>query len=185
MPLETLVVPKLRPVTLDGAVVHVDASPWGCGAVRFDSKLPVEIMIVTWDASTAAYLGEEIGKPDGQTTWELLALLLCLVAWAAEHRAAGLALLGDNVAALSAALNLKGRKGLTKINREISWRKCHGSWRYAAGHLPSEQNVWADALSRTMAPEGSDHKQIPEALLQTPRREPPVLDDLWSFRDAK
>jgi len=182
MPLETRVVPELRPITLDGPVVHVDASPWGGGAVRFHQQTPVEILIVTWDASTARYLQEEIGKPDGQSTWELLAIFVVLVTWASEFSASGLAVLGDNLASLSGALNHKGRKGLAKINKEIAWRKCHHKWRYAAGHLPTERNELADALSRTMAPTGADRKELPACLSTTPRREPPELDSLWTFR---
>ena len=69
------------------------------------------------------------------------------------------------------ALNLRGRASLSKITRELTWRQVRQAWLYDVGHLPSEANVVADALSRLRAPPGCDRKAFPEALRGARRRE--------------
>ena len=89
-------------------------------------------------------------------------------------------LLGDNLGALEAALNLRGRGALSKIAREISWRRARDGWRFAAGHLPSERNLVADALSRLTAP-AAEAKRLPEAVKGARRRVLPEIASLWTI----
>ena len=158
--------------------IEVDASPWGGGAVLRRSGLPVEFWAVTWTVADAQALQTQLGQASGQTSWELLAILVALCVWGRQHRVQGIAILGDNVASLEAALHLKGKNALSRISREIAWRRCREGWRYVVGHLPSERNVVADALSRLAAPREAA-KQIPPELGQAKRAHPPKISDLW------
>jgi len=107
-------------------------------------------------------------------------LYLALRTWAARFSELGLAVLGDSTSALSNALTFKGRAGMGRISREISWRKVRGGWRFAVGHLPCEANLLADALSRTAAPEGSEKKRFPTELSDATRRDAPKQDEWWA-----
>ena len=99
--------------------------------------------------------------------------------WGADFSSNGLRLLGDNLAALNGALSLRGRGGLSQITKEMSWRKVRFQRRFAAGHLPSEHNHLADALSRLHAPEGSERKSFPSELRHASVREAPALDEFF------
>ena len=79
-----------------------------------------------------------------------------------------------------AALHLKGRNALSKISRELAWRRARDGWRYVVGHLPSERNVLADALSRLAAP-GHSAKALPSELGGATRLDPPEIASLWTI----
>ena len=88
-----------------------------------------------------------------------------------------LSILGDNTGSLNNALALKGKGNLLAVARELSWRQARRRWRFQVGHLPSELNVTADALSRT-----TDPKLVAwpaRALASAVQRTPPRLCDLW------
>jgi len=179
LPLECVV--RRTPVPIDPSIASVqcDASPWGCGAILFLQDQPSEYLMFSWTPSLASFLGTEVGSPDGQTTWEYLVVFLSLLCWGTRCREEGLAVMGDNMAALSGAISLKGRGQLTKITREISWRKCRYGWRYCTGHLPAELNTMADALSRVTAPQGADQKSFPHELEGKPRCPVPDVSTWW------
>ena len=139
-----------------------------------------EYWALEWSGVDAAELQAEIGSPAAQTTWEFLALFVTLVLWGRTFRGPGLVLLGDNLGPLEAALNLRGRGALSKIAREIAWRRARDGWRYAAGHLPSERNVVADALSRLAAP-AAEAKQLPSEVAGALQRIPPDVGSLWTL----
>jgi len=119
-----------------------------------------------------------VGDPSGQTSWEYLVLYASLVLWASQHLE-GLRILGDNLASLGGIINLRGKSVLNVITKEIAWRKVRCSWRYSAGHLPSEMNSVADALSRLAAPPGAESCTFPECLRGAREIEPPDFDSLW------
>ena len=89
----------------------------------------------------------------------------------------GVALLGDNLSALNGALSLKGTR-LSRITRELAWRKVRRGWRYACGHLLAERNELADAFSRLSAPAGNA-KLFPAGLADTVMRRFPDPESLW------
>jgi len=180
LPLEQVVVEHRPDIDLEGPALHIDASPWGGGLVLHVGGKPVEYAEVRWRRRDAKKLKTSIGSPDGQTTWEYVVVLLGLLIWGSEHRETGLALLGDNLAALGGALSMKGRGSLSTVTRELAWRRVRFAWRYAAGHLPSEHNVLADALSRLHCPAGSERKEFPPQLLSLKRRAAPELREIWS-----
>jgi len=148
--------------------------------VLLSAGSPREYAEVKWLPCDAKKLGTKIGAPDGQTSWEYAVILLALVLWGFEHRSTGLAILGDNLAALNGALHLRGKGKLALITKEISWRKVRLAWKFSAGHLPSEHNALADSLSRLHAPIGADRKHFPEQLVSVRRRDPPKLSEIWS-----
>ena len=125
-----------------------------------------------------AALDVEIGKPDGQTTFEYAALFLVLMTYGEHHRGTGIVILGDNVASLDLALTLKGQKTLGKISREISWRRVRLGWRYLCGHLPSEQNGTADKLSRLHVDKAI--REFPAELAHASCLQPPCLAACWT-----
>ena len=154
MLLERVVAPHGAPlVPLEEASMEFDASPWGGGGIlRLDGK-PAEYFFIHWSAYTAAHLGVVPGSSDWQSFWELLALLVCLILWGPRFAGRSVAVLGDNTAALTDALNLKGHGSMISLAKEISWRQARGDWRFRVGHLPAEHNLLADALSRLVAPD--------------------------------
>ena len=179
LPLEQVIRTNLTPLDPNTARIHFDASPWGGGAVLFRQGQPSEFMMTTWSRSTAATLGEVVGQPGGQTTWEYLTLYLSLLLWGSTFSATGLVIFGDNTGALSNAVSLKGKGSLARISREIAWRKVRYAWRFGVSHLPSEANTLADALSRVAAPAGSEKKQFPPELADVTRRGAPDPDSWW------
>ena len=181
LPLEQLISENLAEISLSTAArIEVDASPWGGGAVLILKGRISEWWALAWTAADAKHLKTEIGNPAGQTSWELLAVFLCLVLWGAAHRGPGIALLGDNLSSLEAALHLKGRGPLAQIARELSWRRAREGWRYAVGHLPTERNTLADALSRLAAP-GKEAMKVPTELRHATRRAAPISQNLWTL----
>ena len=139
-----------------------------------------EYWCIAWTAADAERLKAEIGAPSGQTTWELLAVFICLTLWGAEHRGLGVAILGDNLSSLEAALHLSGRGALSQIAREMAWRRAREGWRYVVGHLPTERNALADALSRLDAPTG-ERRQVPSELRRATQRAAPEPHELWTL----
>ena len=158
----------------------MDASPWGGGGALYVNDLPVEYWTTAWSADLAAELQVEIGQPSGQTTWEMMAIFYCLLLWGRSHRGHGLVLLGDNLAALESALNLRGKGALAKIGREVAWRRARDGWRYVAVHLPTKRNRVADALSRLAAP-GREKKEWPTELAYANQRALPEHASLWTL----
>ena len=110
--------------------------------------------------------------------WEYMVVWLSLELWGDRFRSQGLALLSDNLAALNGALSLKGKAGLSRITRELAWRKVRRGWRYACGHLPAERNLLADALSRVSAP-AENAKLFPAGLANSATRQFPDPESLW------
>ena len=121
-----------------------------------------------------------IGESSGQTFWECAALLLGLILWA--EPSVPLAVLGDNTAALQEALQVKGRRQLYHVSRELAVRKARHHWIIEVGHLPSEANTAADACSRLWAPSG-EQKANPFAGSSVKRLRAPRLARVWSLRD--
>ena len=174
-----LVVHRAAPIDFSSAPrVEFDASPWGGGALLKVQDKVVSWFAVGWTSADARRLGAKIGDPAGQTSWELLTLFLVLLVYGADHRPTGLAILGNNTASLQAALSLKIKGKASIIAKEIAWRKARLGWRYSCGHLPSELNRDADALSRISAPGAG---ALPAAVLDAQRVEVPLIEGLWSF----
>ena len=138
--------------------------------------------MVLWLGDEAPHLSVVPALPRHQSFWEFSTLLLSLMVWGDRFTEEALDISGDNTSALSNALSLKGRGAMLAVAREISWRKARRSWNFRVGHLPSEHNGVADALSRAGDPKG---KGWPSQALSVAREvKPPKLRDLWLARPA-
>ena len=181
LPLVQIVQVCRKPPEANRMAIQFDASPWGGGAILLYDHQPLEYWYVVWDERWATSLQTSVGIPDGQTSWEFLTLVLSLCTWASSYKERGLAVLGDNIGALSGGANLRGKGPLAAIARELAWRKVRLQWRFATGHLPSEANTAADALSRLHAPSASaEHKDFPAELLKCKQLWPPTFAEFWA-----
>ena len=158
-------------------VVQFDASPWGGGAVLKWSGVAKEFFQVKWCAKDFKKMDVSVGKSRSQSFFEFLTLFLSLLLWAAKGEAGTIAVIGDNTAALTNALSMKGRGPMLAISREIAWRRARAGWNFEVGHVPAEENEVADALSRLHAVPA---KIFPEQALQDAVEvQAPVVRSLW------
>ena len=132
-----------------------------------------------WTNEDSILVGFDIGKPDGQTAWEYYCLFLVLMVFGTSSKDTGLVILGDNLASLNLALSLKGGRFLGRVSREIGWRRVRLGWRYLCGHLPSELNTAADALSRLSVP-GQGAKELPPEVATATRLATPTAEVPWT-----
>ena len=133
--------------------------------------------MVQWSESSSGPWGAVPGASRFQTFWEMLMVLFVLVVWGNNFQKEKLLIVGDNTGALSSALNLKGKGTLAAIAREIAWRQIRHGWEFEVGHVPTELNTVADALSRLHEP---NPPRFPDAALKAAqRRDPPDFRTLW------
>ena len=133
-----------------------------------------------WDGSEATHLDVIPGDPASQTFWEFSTLLLSLVCWGHYFVDEAVQVLGDNTGSLNNALSFKGRGILVAVARELAWRQARKGWQFSVGHLPSEYNTVADALSRWADPKG--HVWPALALAGAEPVSAPRLSSLWKAR---
>jgi hypothetical protein len=162
-----------------GWSVEFDASIYGGGAALRDNCGRVRYFFsLVWDGSEAEHLAVVPGENRFQTFWEFSTLLISLTLWGHWFTTDTLNVLGDNTGALQNALSLKGKGILMALAREVSWRQAKYRWNFRVGHLPSEANVVADALSRVADPSGKT-RWPSHALGAAQAVTPPRLRDLW------
>ena len=158
--------------------IEIDASPWGGGGVLYEHNEPVSYYACRWRLADVQGMDVDIGESRSQTFWECAALLLGLILWARPSEP--LAVLGDNTAALQEAIEVKGRRQLFHVSRELAVRRARHHWLLEVGHLPSEANTAADACSRIFAP--NDEKKMNPFANSTVRRiKAPRLARCWSL----
>ena len=116
----------------------------------------------------------QVGSTRWQSYFEFLAVLLVLMTWARPNEC--LCILGDNSSSLTNAVQIKGKRSMARVARELAWRKAREGWRYVVGHLPTEVNSVADALSRLAEPTPAP---LPPGLSRVPRIQAPAVRDLW------
>ena len=178
-PLCQLVSDTPRPrASLKGAVFQVDASPWGGGAILMVDGKVLQYWWCVWKPRDAAHLDVRPALPAHQTFWEALSLLISMITWQEYFRDNNVVLIiGDNVPSLQNSLDLKGKRSLMAISREIAWRRARFAWAYDVGHLPSEHNIAPDCLSRQSGP---DPKPWPWAELAGAHEAcHPKIEDIW------
>ena len=181
IPLERIFVARppaeLRPGRCDAIVF--DASPWGGGAILFEGRRPTEWMAVEWTEDLCRELRVERGQSAFLSFLEALTALAAVVRWCPAGGRSAVALVGDNVAALTVAVSRRGRGDLGRICRELALVQARHSLTISVGHLATKLNTWADALSRLAAP---DRAEVPQDLRSVPRRAWPELADLFRIR---
>ena len=165
-------------VLIPGAcpAVIFDASPWGGGAVLYAGTHPTEIMVVDWSDALCSELGAERGSSACLSFFEALMALIALYTWCGAGGHRHVALIGDNLAALTTAVSLRGKGDLGRVCREIALLQGRLGLELAVGHLPSDDNVEADALSRQSGP---SPPPVPQQLRGLPQRPMPELSDLF------
>merc|ERR1712194_887625 len=150
IPFERLVAAAPSRPSRGGWAIEFDASIYRGGALLRDGDgHVVEYFSVVWFGNEARHLDVVPNVAKFQTFWEFATLLMALCTWGDRFVHERVAVLGDNTAALSSSLELKGRGVLLAVARELSWRQHRRRWAFDVGHLPSEHNEVADALSRT------------------------------------
>ena len=70
----------------------------------------VAYLEIDWDAQILCLFNARKGDSRFQSLWEFVTLLLSLIVWRDFARSTTLFLLGDNIAALQDAINLKGKR---------------------------------------------------------------------------
>ena len=167
--------------------IATDASPWGVGGL-----VVVNGAVAGWFSDELGPADEErfgfrIGEPDGQCTWEALALLLGVRLWGAWARDGGvdLRVRSDNVATLALAVKFASPSWtLNALGAELA--HLLELWNIeglVAEHVPGSLNTAADALSRR-----SEGKSLPDCCRSAkqypaPRRDEKLLS-LWRFTAA-
>ena len=178
LPLERMVLPT-GPRTLVPGIceaVVFDASPWGAGAILYDGKIARAVLVADWSPEWCRRLGVIRGDSAFLSFLEAFTVLAALTVWCPPGGRRCLALVGDNVAALTVAVTQRGKGDLGKICREVALRQARLGLEIAAGHLTSKLNTHADALSRLTAPSPAEW---PQELLSLPRRSLPELSELF------
>ena len=97
----------------------------------------------------------QLGCSSSQTYLEVLVLVLAVELWGRTLRPT--IVLGDNLPALQEALTLKGRGLHGELAQALSVLIVSRSLAISVGHLPTEANTAADALSRLAEPSGRKH----------------------------
>ena len=184
LPLERIV--RARPparASTSGWRAEFDASIYGGGGVlRSPDGIVRRHFVTLWNNDLAAHLQVVTGDPKHQTFWEFLTLLIVLILWGDDFVEVSLAVLGDNTGSLSSALRLQGRGAMLAVAREVSWRTTRRRWAFEVGHLPTEHNTIADALSRVADP--SPKSWPATALASSEADKVPDLSKIWLARPS-
>ena len=132
--------------------ISFDASPWGGGGILWLHGRPDRYTHFTWSSHTLGVLRAEVGSCKFQTIFEFFTLFMVCLTFASSLENSGAVILGDNLASLNEALNLKSTVPIMNtVARELAWRKIAMKWQYKLEHLPAELNDEADCLSRLFA----------------------------------
>ena len=107
-------------------------------------------------------------------------MLAAVSLWCGAGQRSSVAVVGDNVGALTVAVSRRGRGDLGRLCRELALLQARLSLTVAVGHLASQLNTWADSLSRLHAP---DPAQVPAELRDLPRRSWPRVTDLFRISE--
>ena len=125
-----------------------------------------------WDPTwNFEQMGAAVGACASQTCFEVLVLVLAVELWG--DSAHPTVVLGDNVAALQLALDFKGKGGQAWLAQALAILVVSRTLHLAVGHLPSEANEAADALSRQAEPGNVKPWPFgPEVVRDTPSPQP-------------
>ena len=133
-----------------------------------------------WTPDLCSALRVERGQSAYLTYFEAFTVLSAVSLWCGAGQQSSIAIVGDNIGALTVAVSRRGRGNLGRLCRELALLQAHHSLTIAVGHLATHLNTWADALSRLTAP---DPAQVPAELLDVPRRRWPAVDTLFKISE--
>jgi hypothetical protein len=134
----------------------LDASPWGLGGYLTEDGMITSYFAspLTDDELQILYIRR--GESAAQQVVEALAVLVALRAWSARWsgQRAIIHVQSDSISALIISQTLKtAGKGAGIVAREIALDIAHAVYTpHVAEHIPGDENVIADALSRRYAP---------------------------------
>ena len=132
---------------------YTDASPHGGGAVRLHNGQPVECLSLKWSRHDEIMTGAHIGDPGSQALWEGYMLLRALWHWLCPGEQGFIRVRGDAQGVLAAVVKRAAISPLlNNIVREIALVLAADFTSIEALHVWSEDNEWADALSRGVCP---------------------------------
>ena len=159
----------------------VDASPWGGGAVRLVNGCPVECFCLTWHEIDERAIGARIGQAASQAQWEAYMALRALWKWLTSELEGQVKIRGDAAGVLQSFVKRSSKSAtLTRVVREVTLHLALTHRSLEAIHLWSEDNAWADALSRLADPQKP--ATVPPELRHLPlHRQGPVL---WRYAPA-
>ena len=112
----------------------------------FENGIPTRCFSCAWDPEDFKDKDVWVGLPASQTFFEVLALTVAVDLWCSQGLPT--AILGDNTAALQEALTLKGKGAIGELAQILAVLRFSRSLDLTVGHLPTEANDAADALSR-------------------------------------
>ena len=115
--------------------------------------MPTRFFACTWRPGDFGDREVQVGSSASQTYFETLVLVLAVELWGRSLRPT--ILLGDNLPALQEALSLSGRGIQAELAQALSVLAVSRSLALTVGHLPTEANEAADALSRLAEPGAS------------------------------
>ena len=105
-----------------------------------------------WQPEHFEGLRVTIGDSAGQTFLEIVVLVMAVEAWCRGDEST--AIYGDNVGSLQEVIDMRGRGLHERPAQVLAVLRCTRSLDLWVGHLPTESNLAADALSRQVGPEG-------------------------------
>ena len=147
---------------------YVDASPWGGGAVRLVDGRPVETFALAWTEEDEKQVKAVIGDPGSQALWESYMMLRCLWNWMTPDLQGFVRIRGDAEGVLAALVKLSAKSPLlNRIVKEASLHLAVNFRSLEALHVWSEDNTWADSISRVNDP--NIFAEYPPELCALPR----------------
>ena len=121
----------------------------------YEGTQPTAWMTQDWDDELCGLLQVERGEFAHLAFPEAYTVVASLARWCPPGGRREVAVVGDNVAALTVALSRRGRGDLGRLCRELALRQARQDLGIAVGHLATHLNTVADALSRLSAPDPS------------------------------
>ena len=119
----------------------------------FMNDTPVRCFSCKWRQKDVRDHGVTVGDPAGQTFYEILAVVLAIELWCTDPTPT--VVLGDNTASLQETLDMRGKGAHACLSQVLAVLRCSRTLHIAVGHLPTESNLPADALSRQAEPGNS------------------------------
>ena len=164
-------------------IIAVDASPWGLGGVLYVNGVCVAWFSSALTAEDERRFGYKLGDHRGQQTWEALAALVALRAWAPWLSTVRyqLEVKSDSIVALTLLAKLKAKgSGTGMIAQEVALDICSGLYDpRVLTHTPGISNVLPDALSRMAQAKSLSGRaaQVPDELRSVRETSVPERND--------
>ena len=129
---------------------------------------PIETFALTWDETDEKSLRAKIGSPGSQALWEAYMMLRCLWNWMTPEFQGYVRIRGDAEGVLMAFVKRSAISPLlNRVVREVTLHLAVNFRSLETLHVWSEDNTWADAISRLSDP--NQPADYPPILSSLPR----------------